>query len=344
MKNNKKPILFTDRIGYKPREYTSAFTFWEKQLSVFWVPREVQLADNDVKDFNVHFSESEKNLIAKILKGFTHTETVVNEYWSKYVTSWFPKHEIKMMGISFAAFETIHAESYSNLNEELGLDDFEEFLEDEATAAKIENIQKIDELAYLTIKDPETYTLEDIRNIARSLAIFSAFTEGVNLFSSFAIILNFTRRGLLRAVGQLIKFSIRDESLHSTGGCWLYNQIISEVPEVLNEQFKNDILEAARLTVKLEEDFIEKAFDVGEIEGISKEQMKSYIRFRCNIKLNDIGFEGIFDYNQQHVNDMDWFTSVSAGVEYTDFFANRVTEYAKGQQDWNALKNKLKKK
>lgn len=337
----KKSILFTNRSGYKPFEYDMASVFWHKQNDAHWVPKEVALAQKDVKDFNNNLSEAEKNLIGNILKGFTQTETVVNEYWSKYVASWFPKHEIKKMAIMFGAFETIHAESYSNLNVELGLDDFEAFLEDESTAAKIENIQKIDEIEHLIVKNPEEYTLEDIRNIARSLAIFSAFTEGVNLFSSFAILMSFTTRGMLRAMGDLVKFSVKDESLHSTGGCWLYNQIVREIPEVINDEFKRDIIEASKFTIKLEEDFIDKAFEMGDIKGLSKEQMKSYIRFRCNTKLKDIGFEPIFDYDKEHVEAMDWFTTLSAGVEYTDFFSGRVTSYAKGQQNWSELDEHL---
>ena len=96
--------------------------------------------DEDLADWNSNLNETEKNIIGSILKGFAQTETVVNDYWSGLVTKWFRKPEVIMMAVTFASFETIHAEAYSLLNEELGLDDFSEFLEDEATMAKIENL------------------------------------------------------------------------------------------------------------------------------------------------------------------------------------------------------------
>ena len=178
-------------------------------------------------------------LLGSILKGFAQTETVVNDYWSGLVTKWFRKPEIIMMATTFGAFETIHAEAYSLLNETLGLDNFSEFLEDEATMAKIENLMK-------TVRDSfdgET----DWHEVAKSLAIFSAFTEGVNLFSSFAVLLSFKMRNKLKGVGQIVEWSIRDESLHSEAGCWLFRTLIKENPELKTPELEAAINEAALL-------------------------------------------------------------------------------------------------
>ena len=128
-----------------------------------------------------------------------------------------------MMAVTFGAFETIHAEAYSLLNEELGLDNFAEFMEDEATMAKIE--------ALTSVRDDHNGEVNWSER-ARSLAIFSAFTEGVNLFSSFAILLSFKLRNKLKGVGQIVEWSIRDESLHSDAGCWLFRQLLEEKPEL----------------------------------------------------------------------------------------------------------------
>ena len=125
------------------------------------------------------------------------------------------------MATTFGAMETIHAEAYSLLNEELGLDDFSEFLEDETTMAKIENLMSIRD----SFNDEK-----DWHEIAKSLAIFSAFTEGVNLFSSFAVLLSFKMRNKLKGVGQIVEWSIRDESMHSEAGCWLFRTLIEGKP------------------------------------------------------------------------------------------------------------------
>ena len=205
-----------ERIVYKPFEYPEAHDYWMKQHQAHWLHTEVPMM-SDVNDWKQNLDENEKNIIGTILKGFAQTETVVNDYWTNLVTSWFRKPEIIKMGVTFGAFETIHAEAYSLLNEELGLDNFAEFLEDESTMAKIETLMEV--------RDSHDGT-PDWSARAKSLAIFSAFTEGVNLFSSFAILLSFKLRNLLKGVGQIVEWSIRDESLHSNAGCWLYRQLM----------------------------------------------------------------------------------------------------------------------
>ena len=232
------------------------------------------------------------------------------------------------MGVTFGAFETIHAEAYSLLNEELGLDNFAEFLEDESTMAKIETLMEV--------RDSNDGT-PDWSARAKSLAIFSAFTEGVNLFSSFAILLSFKLRNLLKGVGQIVEWSIRDESLHSNAGCWLYRQLMEEKPELNTPELRESIKEAALLSLKLELDFIDKVYEMGDLEGCSKYDLVSFIKHRVNTKMGDLGLEPVVNgIDKEAVQRMKWFDSLSAGKQHTDFFANRVTNYSKGAQKWDA--------
>ena len=217
-----KKDITKERIVYKPFEYPEAFDYWLKQHQAHWLHTEVPMM-SDVNDWKQNLTENEKNIIGSILKGFAQTETVVNDYWTGLVTKWFRKPEIIAMATTFGAMETIHAEAYSLLNEELGLDDFSEFLEDETTMAKIETLMNV----------RDSFNGEkDWHEIAKSLAIFSAFTEGVNLFSSFAVLLSFKLSNKLKGVGQIVEWSIRDESLHSDAGCWLFRTLIEEKPEL----------------------------------------------------------------------------------------------------------------
>jgi ribonucleoside-diphosphate reductase beta chain len=283
---------------------------------------------SDVNDWKQNLSETEKNLIGSILKGFAQTETVVNDYWSNLVTQWFRKPEIIKMAVTFASFETIHAEAYSLLNEELGLDNFSEFLEDEATMAKIQSLMDVRDSHHGEV---------DWSARAKSLAIFSAFTEGVNLFSSFAILLSFKLRNLLKGVGQIVEWSIRDESLHSEAGCWLFRQLMLEKPELNTPELKESIKQAALLSLKLELDFIDKVYEMGDLDGCSKYDLVSFIKYRVNTKMQDLGYESIVNgIDDASIKRMKWFDSLSAGKQHTDFFANRVTNYSKGAQNWDA--------
>jgi ribonucleoside-diphosphate reductase beta chain len=310
------------RPHYKPFEYQTAFDFYKDQHRAHWLADEVPLS-SDLNDWKLKLSESEKSLIGNILKSFAQTETYVNDYWATKVATWFPKHEIKAMACAFADFESIHAEAYARLNEELGLDDFEAFMEDEEAKAKIDRLVELPG--------------DTLREKALSLAIFSAFTEGVNLFSSFAILMSFQLRNLMKGTGQIVEWSVRDESLHSKAGCWLFRTMIEEMPE-LNEGMEAQIYDACDLSVKLEFDFIDKAFEMGEIEGLNINQLKNFIKERANQKLIELGYNPLYnDIDPNLLKSMEWFGHLTSGKTHQDFFAGRVTDYSKSTADWSDL-------
>jgi ribonucleoside-diphosphate reductase beta chain len=316
--------MITDpRIFYKPFEYETAFEYFKTQHRGHWLADEVPLA-SDLNDWKLKLNESEKNLIGNILKSFAQTEVHVNDYWSTKVSAWFPKPEIQAMARVFADFESIHAEAYARLNEELGLDDFAAFMEDETSKNKIERL----------IEVPGD-TMEEK---AISLAIFSAFTEGVNLFSSFAILMSFQLRNLMKGTGQIVEWSVRDESLHSKAGCWLFRTWLQEQPELNTPELREQITEACQLSVQLEFDFIDKAFEMGDVEGLNKNQLKAFIKARANEKMIELGYNAIYnDIEPNLLKQMEWFGHLTSGKTQQDFFAGRVTNYSKSTADWDDL-------
>jgi ribonucleoside-diphosphate reductase beta chain len=315
--------IIAPRNFYKPFEYQQAFDFYKDQHRVHWLADEVPLA-SDLNDWKLKLSEPEKNLIGNILKSFAQTEVHVNDYWSTKVSVWFPKPEIQAMARVFADFESIHAEAYARLNEELGLDDFRAFLEDETAKAKIDRLVETPGSSY--------------HEKAISLAIFSAFTEGVNLFSSFAILMSFQLRNLMKGTGQIVEWSVRDESLHSKAGCWLFRTLLEEDPELNSNELRDKIIEACELSVQLEFDFIDKAFEMGDVEGLNKDQLKNFIKARANEKMIELGYKSIYnDIDPNLLKQMEWFGHLTSGKTQQDFFAGRVTNYSKSVGDWSDL-------
>jgi ribonucleoside-diphosphate reductase beta chain len=316
-------MITEPRNFYKPFEYQTAFDFYKDQHRAHWLADEVPLA-SDLNDWKLKLNDSERNLIGNILKSFAQTEVHVNDYWSTKVSLWFPKPEVQAMARVFADFESIHAEAYARLNEELGLDNFQAFLEDEEAKAKIDRL----------VETPG----ETLHEKALSLAIFSAFTEGVNLFSSFAILMSFQLRNLMKGTAQVVEWSVRDESLHSKAGCWLFRTLISENSELDNSEMMKGIYEACETSVNLEFNFIDKAFEMGDIEGLSKEQLKNFIKARANEKLNELGYSPLYnDVEPNMLREMEWFNHLTSGKTHQDFFANRVTDYSKSTADWSDL-------
>jgi len=314
-------MINKERIAFKPFQYQWAYDYWFKQQNAHWLHTEINMAQ-DIKDWNENLNEDEKQTIGNILKGFTQTETQVGNYWSSYIPQWFPVPEIKMMGQTFGAFETIHAVAYSYLNDSLGLDNFEEFLEDEATMRKLGILMKV---------EPNTGTLRDK---ARSIALFSAAAEGIQLFSSFAILLSFRKSNRLTGVGQQMIFSVRDESLHSEAGCKIFRTIIEENPDIWDKELKDSIYQGIDLAIQNEFHYIDSVFTGKGLETISKEQLKNFMLDRANRKLVELNLEPIYQVDDELFKEMKWFYILVSGEQQTDFFVNRETNYSKPNEDW----------
>lgn len=317
--------ILLPRVAYGPFEYPQFYDYYKKQQSVHWLIDEINLS-SDVNDWRLHLSDKEKHLIGSILKGFTQTEVFIGgDYWSNVVIKKFKKPEIQMMASTFASFEAIHADSYSTLEETLGLQDYESFLKEPAAKAKIDRLM-----------NRKTKSKEDL---ALSLAIFSAFNEGVNLFSSFAVLLSFSRRNLLKGVGQIIAFSVADEALHSNAGCELFKILVKENSEIMTDDFKKELYDAARLTVELEDDFLNQAFGLGDIDGLSLYDMKQFIRHRTNLKLEQLGLKKNWkNLDKNALERMMWFdVFANPNLSHADFFSSRPNMYAKGLQNWEEI-------
>jgi ribonucleoside-diphosphate reductase beta chain len=312
--------LFDERIAYKPFEYPEYFTEgWMKQAQAFWLHTEIPMS-GDVKDWNEKLTDEEKSLVGNILLGFAQTECAVSDYWTQKVVGWFPKHEIQQMAMMFGSQETIHAVAYSYLNETLGLEDYEAFLHEPATSKRFDNLV--------------AYEGNSPRGIGCSLAIFSAFAEGVSLYSAFAVLYSFQMRNLLKGIGQQMKWSVRDESLHSKMGCQLFRHMCEEDSQ-LQSLCREDIIKAAETMVLLEAKYIDKMFEMGDVEGIKATDLKHFIKKRANEKLVELGYVDLgsyFPYDEKAAANLDWFYHLTGGVTHTDFFAMRPTDYSKANE------------
>ena len=312
--------LFDERVAYKPFEYPEYYTEgWLKQAQAFWLHTEISM-QSDIKDWKEKLDEKEKNLVGNILLGFAQTECAVSDYWTQKVVSWFPKHEIQQMAMMFGSQETVHAVAYSYLNETLKLENYEAFLHEPATAERFNNLV--------------AYSGKSTTGIAKSLAVFSAFAEGVSLYSAFAVLYSFQLRNLLKGIGQQMKWSVRDESLHSKMGCKLFTQMCNE-DEGLLEECRDSIIIAAESMVDLEAKYIDKMFEMGDIEGIKSYDLKQFIKKRTNEKLMELGYIDLgsyFPYDKNAASNLDWFYHLTGGVTHTDFFAIRSTDYSKANE------------
>lgn len=311
--------MLTHRKFYRPFEYPQYFEYFKKQNQAHWMPSEVPM-ESDIADYRFKMSPAENSLIINILRFFTQGDIEVNNNYNSKLIPAFPKPEIKMMLSAFAAMESIHVWAYSYLNDSLGLPEkeYSMFLEYESMRNKYNYIQ--------------TFDVHSVDELAVNLAVFGGFMEGVSLFSSFAILMNFPRLGKLKGVGQVVTWSIRDESLHSEGVCRLFRDLMSENPHLWTDKLRSTLYQACDDMVKLEDAFIDTCFAMGAVPGLTPEQVKSYIRYTADHKLNELGL----DKKYHAANPLLWLDVMVNAKEHTNFFENRATEYSKGSVvlDW----------
>ena len=305
-------LLDADPI-YKPFRYPWAYDAWLQQQRIHWLPEEVPLAD-DVKDWHQKLNESERNLLTQIFRFFTQADVEVNNCYMRHYSRVFKPTEIQMMLAAFSNMETVHISAYSHLLDTLGMPEAEyhAFLKYKEMKDKYDFMQQ--------------WGVETKPDIAKTLAVFGAFTEGLQLFASFAMLLNFPRFNKMKGMGQIVTWSIRDETLHTNSILKLFQTFRSENPEIWTEELQRDIYKACSTIVDHEDAFIDLAFEMGEVEGLDGGSVKQYIRYIADRRLMQIGLQPIFHVEK---NPLTWLDEILNGVEHTNFFENRATEYSR---------------
>ncbi|MEE2931928.1 MAG: ribonucleotide-diphosphate reductase subunit beta [Pseudomonadota bacterium] len=305
-------LLNADPI-YKPFQYPWAYDAWLTQQRVHWLPEEVPLAD-DVKDWHNKLSDAERNLLTQIFRFFTQSDVEVNNCYMKNYSRVFQPTEIQMMLAAFSNIETIHIAAYSHLLDTLGMpeNEYQAFLKYKEMKDKYDYMQQ--------------WGVETKEDIAKTLAVFGAFTEGLQLFASFAILMNFPRFNKMKGMGQIVSWSVRDESLHTASIIRLFRTFIKENNEVWNEKLQQDLYVNCSTVVNHEDAFIDLAFELGGVEGIDADGVKSYIRYIADRRLMQLGLQPMHHIEK---NPFPWLDEMLNGVEHANFFENRATEYSK---------------
>jgi ribonucleoside-diphosphate reductase beta chain len=305
---------------YKPFRYPWAYDAWLQQQRIHWLPEEVPLAD-DVKDWQRTLSPAEKNLLTQVFRFFTQSDVEVNNCYMRHYARVFKPTEVQMMLAAFSNTETIHIAAYSYLLDTIGMPEAE-------YSAFLNYKEMTDKYDYM-----QQFGSDTPEDIAKTLAVFGAFTEGLQLFASFAILLNFPRFNKMKGMGQIVTWSVRDETLHTQSAIRLFKTFLAENPGIWNEAFRRDLYKACETIVTHEDAFIDLAFESGGVEGLEATDVKAYIRYIADRRLGQLGLQPIYRTKD---NPLPWLDEMLNGVEHVNFFENRATEYSKAatQGSW----------
>jgi ribonucleoside-diphosphate reductase beta chain len=309
--------LLTENHVYKPFHYPWAFEAWHTQQRIHWLPEEVPLAE-DVRDWKQKLTPSERNLLTQIFRFFTQADVEVNNCYMKHYSQVFKPTEIQMMLAAFSNIETVHIAAYSHLLDTIGMPELE-------YSAFLKYKEMKDKFDYM-----QGFNVNSKYDIAMTMAVFGGFTEGLQLFASFAMLMNFPRFNKMKGMGQIVTWSVRDETLHTLSVIRLFKTFVQENPEVWTQKLQDDITNACKTIIHHEDAFIDLAFEMGSIEGLTAQEVKDYIRYIGDRRLTQLGLKTVFGIEK---NPLPWMDAMLNGAEHTNFFENRSTEYAKASTE-----------
>ncbi|MBY0338118.1 MAG: ribonucleotide-diphosphate reductase subunit beta [Acetobacteraceae bacterium] len=309
--------LLTANPVYKPFRYPWAYEAWLQQQRIHWLPEEVPLAD-DVKDWQKNLTAAEKNLLTQIFRFFTQADVEVNNCYMKHYSQVFKPTEVLMMLSAFSNIETVHIAAYSHLLDTIGMPEIE-------YTAFLKYKEMKDKYDYM-----QAFSVENKTEIAKTLAAFGAFTEGLQLFASFAILMNFPRFNKMKGMGQIVSWSVRDETLHCLSVIRLFRTFVQENPEIWTEELRRDLYLICATIVDHEDAFIDLAFELGGVQGLEAKDVKTYIRFIADRRLTQLGLEPLYHVEK---NPLPWLDEMLNAIEHTNFFENRATEYSKASTE-----------
>lgn len=327
-----RALIGTGRVGllqssgcYDVERYPWAYEYWKRQQQTHWMGEEVPLGA-DLKDWaSDRVSEAERSLLTQIFRFFTQSDVEVGDNYLKRYIPIFQPLEVQMMMAAFSNMETVHIDAYALLLKTLGMPnaEFAAFRDYDAMRAKSDYMHQ--------------FGVDTVGDVSRTLAMFGAFTEGMALFASFAMLLNFPRHNKMNGMGQIVTWSVRDESLHCEGVIRLFHEWNRETGALTNS-VRDDILDVANTMVSLEDRFVDLAFDLGPVEGMKPADIKNYVRYICDWRLTQLRLPTLFGYfvtcegvaEQRRPHPLLWIIEILNGVEHANFFEQRSTEYSKG--------------
>lgn len=316
--------LFDKRTAFKPYEYPEIIQFRDAINHSYWLVSEWNFT-SDIQDFHVNLKPEEKNAIKNAMLAISQIEVSVKRFWAD-LGKRFPKSEFEQVGITFGESEVRHSAAYSHLLEVLGFnDDFTNLMNVPEIQGRVDYLTKY--LAGASDSANEKYTL--------TLTLFSLFIENVSLFSQFLIITAFNKfKNKLKTIDNVIQATKLEEDLHAKFGIHIINIIKNEFPEWFDETFYEKIYRACKKAYDAEEKIIDWIFESGELEFLSKDVVKEFIKKRFNDSILEIGGNAVFEIDQELIEKTRWFDEEMHSQTNIDFFHKRPTTYSKKVQSF----------
>ena len=311
--------IFEKRLAFKPNEYPELLRFKDAIRHSYWLHTEFNV-ESDVQNFLVNISDSEREAIKRAMLAISQIEISVKTFWAD-IYKRMPKPEIGAVGMTFAESEVRHADAYAFLLERLGLnDEFKSIMDVPAIKDRVNYLTKY--LSGAKSRDNKKYAL--------AVLLFAVFIEHISLFSQFLIMMSFNKhKKMFSGLSNIVEATSKEEEIHGQFGVEIVKIIKLEFPDWFDEDFTDEIVRACKKAEKAECKILDWIFEKGELEFMSKDVVKNFIKNRFNNALISLGIDPIFEISEEMLSETVWFDEEMIGTKENDFFVKRSTAYSK---------------
>ncbi len=324
--SNKKIIngVKTYAFNLLPLKYEWAYDLYKKMKANHWEPEDIPMHKDIAQWKSNDITDIERWIIRMAVGYFSAAEGIVGDNIIHVVRELVTASELKLVLGRHAHEENIHADSLLYMISSLGIDPYE----CEAMFVDIETIKKknkfVTEVSDQLRRDLDMTLPENKKLLAKNMFVFGQVMEGTQFYSLFGMILALYRQGKFPGIGQMIRYTMRDESNHIELFRMLILELIRENPEIWDDDLKNSFIELMQKGVELETEFINDCLPLPAV-GLKREEFIEYIKYVADRRLVGVGLEPIYFAN----NTLPWLSELMDIRKEQNFFEGRVTEYRK---------------
>lgn len=314
--------IFKESISYRPFMYSWAVEAAKTHsIDMHWHEGQIDLTD-DVRQWNAANGLATKNtshevnkyIISKITNLFTEMDKMVGEGYTQIIP-YVKNNEIRNLLITHVSREVIHQRAYALLSETLGTSDsgWREFRE------YVEMQEKLD---VMTIDEGD---LSKPLNWAKAIGKI-LLGEGIGLFGSFSVLLNYKRHGLLMGFNDVNSWSLNDEDDHVENNIRILHTVMREdLTEVERIELKRYLTKVAAQYAEAEKVFLKLVYAMGDAEDMTFEEACGYIDYIHDLRLYQLDIIGFEDVRP---NTLPWMEWLLGAEKHGSFFEKRIAEYS----------------
>tara|TARA_B100000959_G_scaffold217333_1_gene229215 strand:- start:1246 stop:2331 length:1086 start_codon:yes stop_codon:yes gene_type:complete len=320
--NGRKTMTF----NLLPLKYQWAYDLYQTMKANHWEPEDIPM-QKDVEQWQSQkeLSEGDRWIIMMGVGYFSAAEGIVGDNQLHVVRELVTAAELKLVLGRHVQEENVHADSLLYMISSLGINPHE----CEAMFEQIETIRKKNEfvtgISHCMRRDMDLTKTENKQDFAKNLFVFGQCMEGTQFYGLFGMILSLYRQNKFPGIGQMFRYTLRDESNHIELLRNLLMDLVEENPDVWTSEFRKDLRSLMVEAVALEKEFINDCLPVNAV-GLSSEEFCQYIDYIADRRLKNVGLSPL---NEGVANPFPWLAEMMDIKKEQNFFEGRVTEYRK---------------